>query len=126
MEFATIMRRFGCEVTLVEYLDHILASADGELRDRYAKILAGQGITIQTEIRAVGHRAKGDALAVTLETVANGQRETLIVDRVLVAVGRTPQSENLGLEALREIIVGKHGGEQEQLMIDFGFFRTHQ
>lgn len=76
MEFATIMRRFGCEVTL--------------------------------------------------ETVANGQRETLIVDRVLVAVGRTPQSENLGLEALREIIVGKPGGEQEQLMIDFGFLRTHQ
>lgn len=100
LEFATILRRFGCDVTLVEYMDHILANADGELRERYAEILAGQGITIRTGIRAVGHEPAGDALEVTLETVADGKRETLTVDRVLVAVGRTPQSADLSLDAI--------------------------
>ena len=100
LEFATILRRFGCEVTLVEYMDHILAGADDEMRDQYAKILAGQGITIRAGIRAVGHEPDGDGLKVTLETVADGERETLTVDRVLVAVGRAPQSAGLGLETI--------------------------
>lgn len=100
LEFATIMQRFGCAVTLVEYLDHILPGADAELRDHYARILADQGITIRTGMRAVSQQPAGNGLEVTLETVAAGERETLGVDRVLVATGRTPQSADLGLDAI--------------------------
>lgn len=99
LEFATIMQRFGCQVTVVEYLDRLLPGGDREAVERYAKLLREQGIDIRTGTRAVEYSHDDDALDVVLESVAEGERETLTVDRILVSVGRTPRSADLGLDA---------------------------
>lgn len=99
LEFATIMQRFGCQVTVVEYLDQLLPAGDQEAVTRYAKLLSEQGIELRTGMRAVNYSQTGDALDVVLESVAGGERETLTVDRILVSVGRAPRSQGLGLEA---------------------------
>jgi len=97
LEFASIYNRFGAHVTLVEAMDQILPGADGEVVAALARSLRSQGIDIRTGTRAVDMDRDGDALTVRLRT-HSGVEERLQADRVLVAVGRRPRSDDLGLE----------------------------
>jgi dihydrolipoamide dehydrogenase len=98
MEFAHIMSSFGVRVTLVEMLDRILPLEDAEAAEVLRRSFRARGIEIMTGTKAVGKRHEGNALAVRLEAKDGGSKE-LVTDNVLVAVGRRPNTEGIGLEA---------------------------
>jgi dihydrolipoamide dehydrogenase len=96
-EFADIFNAFGTQVTLLEVLPRILPVEDAEMSDVVAKAFRKRGIAVhpgaQIQSAAVG---KGGA---TIKVTVGGKAETLVVERVLVATGRAPNVEGIGLEA---------------------------
>ncbi len=99
LELGSVWRRLGAQVTVVEYLDRILPGMDGEVAKQFQRMLEKQGVTflLSSKVTAV-EKAKAGA-SVTFEPVAGGAATTLAADVVLVATGRRPYTEGLGLEA---------------------------
>ena len=96
-EFADIFAAFGTEVTLLEALPRILPIEDAEMSDAVAKAFKKRGIAVFANARIQGAKVAADGVSITFE--AGGKTETLKVDVVLVAAGRAPNTEGLGLEA---------------------------
>jgi dihydrolipoamide dehydrogenase len=96
-EFAYVMNAFGVQVHLVEMLPQVLPLEDSETAAVLAKDLAKRGVTIAVDTKAVAMAPRGADLEVTLEG-KDGKRSTVAVEKILVAVGRAPNTENLGLE----------------------------
>jgi dihydrolipoamide dehydrogenase len=99
LELGSVWRRLGAQVTIVEFLDHILPGIDGEVARQFHRMLQKQGIAfkLSSKVTAIDKSAK--TLKVTVEPAAGGPAETIDADVVLVAIGRVPFSEGLGLEA---------------------------
>ncbi|MFL1461025.1 dihydrolipoyl dehydrogenase [Roseococcus sp. DSY-14] len=100
LELGSVWRRLGAEVTVVEFLDAILPGMDGEVRKQFERVLAKQGIKFRLKTKVTGATADEAGVDLTLEPAAGGTAETLRADVVLVAIGRRPYVEGLGLEAL--------------------------
>ena len=101
LELGSVWRRLGAEVTIVEFLDHILPGIDAEVGKQFHRILQKQGIAVRLSSKVAGVDASGKTLKVKVEPAAGGgAAETLEADIVLVAVGRIPYTEGLGLEAV--------------------------
>ena len=100
LELGSVWRRLGVEVTIVEFLDHILPGIDTEIAKQFHRILQKQGIAVRLSSKVIGVDSSGKVLKVKVEPVAGGAAETLEADVVLVAIGRVPYTEGLGLEAL--------------------------
>lgn len=103
LELGSVWQRLGAKVTVVEFLDRILPGMDKEIADEAQKIFEKQGIEFKLKHRVLGARAKGGQCEIEFDA-----QDKLKCDRVLVAVGRMPNSEGLGLEAL-EIKRDKRG-----------------
>jgi dihydrolipoamide dehydrogenase len=99
MELGSVWRRLGAEVTVVEFLDHILPGIDSEVARQFQRIQQRQGIAFKLSSKVTGVDASGKLLKVKVEPVEGGAAETIEADVVLVAIGRVPYSEGLGLEA---------------------------
>jgi dihydrolipoamide dehydrogenase len=97
LEFADVYAALGSEVTVVELLDRIAPLADPDASKALHKALAKRGITIKTGTKAVS-QTKTDAGTEVVVEAKDGSRETIVVDKLLVAVGRTPNGKDLGLE----------------------------
>ncbi|HXM19389.1 MAG TPA: dihydrolipoyl dehydrogenase [Candidatus Tumulicola sp.] len=97
LEFATIYRRLGAEVTVVEMLDRALADTDLEISTLLLRILKKQGINVHLKTKAAGVEVVGSRARVKLEGEINEARE---YDKVLVAVGRRPRTGDLRPESL--------------------------
>ncbi|MBN1578976.1 MAG: dihydrolipoyl dehydrogenase [Chitinispirillaceae bacterium] len=97
IEFAHIMNSFGVTVNLVEMLDRILPLEDDEVTELLRKLLVKRGVTISTSTKAMSMTATGSGADVLLEDAA-GKRQTIAVDNILVVTGRTPNTDNIGLE----------------------------
>ena len=97
LELGSVWRRLGAEVTVVEYLDQLLPGMDGDLRKEAAKIFKKQGFVLKLSTKVTGVSVKGGKATVTIEPSAGGAAETLEADRVLVAIGRRPNTEGLDL-----------------------------
>jgi len=97
MEFASAFSRFGSKVTVLEMLPRVVPVEDEEVSKEMEKVFKRQGIRCETgaKVENVRRNAQSVSLSVTL---ANGSREELEFDKLLVAVGRKPNTENLGLE----------------------------
>ena len=97
VEFAYIMRNYGVEVTMVEFLDRVLPLEDPDVSAELAKIYKKMGIKIMTGARvdALAETAAGVQVTVT---DADGQQQQLVADRVLQAIGFQPRTEGYGLE----------------------------
>jgi dihydrolipoamide dehydrogenase len=93
LEMGTVWRRLGSQVTVLEYLDRILPGMDGETAADALKIFKKQGLNFQLGCKVTGVKVVKKQCEVTIE----GQ-ETIRCDRVLMAVGRKPNTEGLGLE----------------------------
>lgn len=93
LELGSVWRRLGSEVTVLEYLPRILPGMDSDLAAEMQKILARQGFRFVLGARVIGTTVAGQEVRVDIE----GQ-EPVVADRVLVATGRVPNTEGLGLE----------------------------
>jgi dihydrolipoamide dehydrogenase len=101
LELGSVWRRLGADVTIVEFLDHILPGIDSEVAKQFHRILQKQGIAVRLSSKVSGVDASGKVLKVKVEPAAGGgAAETLDADVVLVAIGRVPYTDGLGLEAL--------------------------
>jgi dihydrolipoamide dehydrogenase len=100
LELGSVWRRLGSEVTVVEMLDRIAPGLDGEVAKQFQRSLEKQGIAFKLGTKVLGVETTGNACKVTLEPASGGAQETLDCDVVLVAVGRVPRTEGLGLAEL--------------------------
>ena len=99
MELGSVWRRLGAQVTVVEFLDHILSGIDGEVARNFHRLQEKQGIAFLLSSKVTGIDTSGKTLKVKVEPAAGGAAETLEADIVLVAIGRVPYTDGLGLEA---------------------------
>ncbi|MBO0663500.1 dihydrolipoyl dehydrogenase [Jiella sp. MQZ9-1] len=99
LELGSVWARLGAQVTVVEYLDKILGPMDGEVSTAFQKLLAKQGLSFKLGAKVTGVDKAETGAKVTFEPVKGGEAETLEADVVLVATGRKPYTEGLGLEA---------------------------
>jgi dihydrolipoamide dehydrogenase len=100
LELGSVWRRLGSEVTVVEMLDRIAPGLDGEVAKQFQRSLEKQGIVFKLGTKVLGVETTGNACKVTLEPASGGAQETRDCDVVLVAVGRVPRTEGLGLAEL--------------------------
>ncbi len=98
MEFATIYRAYGAEVTVIEMLPHLLPREDEEVSVEFEKAVKKAGINFRTGAKVESATQSGGK--VKLQVSANGAAEKIEAQKVLVAIGVQPNVENLGLEKL--------------------------
>ncbi|HEU4475980.1 MAG TPA: dihydrolipoyl dehydrogenase [Methyloceanibacter sp.] len=97
LELGSVWSRLGSEVTVVEMLDRVAPGLDGEVAKQLQRTLAKQGLAFKLGTKVVSVDGNGKTLKLTLEPAKGGKQETLECDVVLVAVGRVPNTEGLGL-----------------------------
>jgi dihydrolipoamide dehydrogenase len=100
VEFASIFNRFGSKVTLIEMLPRIVPVEDEEISKELDKHFRKTGIRVETGAKAENIRKNASSVSLTA-TLANGNREEMEFDKLLIAVGRKPNTENVGLENTR-------------------------
>jgi len=100
LELGSVWRRLGAEVTVVEFLDRILPGIDTEVARQLQRILEKQGISFKLASKVAAIDSSGAVLKATIEPAAGGAASAIEADVVLVAIGRVPYTENLGLEAI--------------------------
>jgi len=98
LELGSVWSRLGAEVTVIEFLDHILPGMDGDLSKQMKRTLTKQGITFKLSTKVTGAKGGKGGVTLTAEPVAGGKKEKIKADVVLVAIGRRPYTENLGLK----------------------------
>jgi dihydrolipoamide dehydrogenase len=97
LELGSVWRRLGAQVTVVEFLDGILPGMDGEVRRQAQRLLERQGMTFKLSSKVTAVDASGKRLKATVEPAKGGAAEAIEADIVLVAIGRVPYTEGLGL-----------------------------
>jgi dihydrolipoamide dehydrogenase len=116
LELGSVWRRLGSQVGVVEFLDRVLPGIDGEVGRTVQRILAKQGMTFKLSSKVTSVNRNGAGHRVTIEP-ANGEGEATQIDTdvVLVAIGRAPYTNGLGLESLgvkldnrRRVVVDEH------------------
>jgi len=100
LELGSVWRRLGAEVTVVEFLDVILPGMDAEVSKQMQRILNKQGLNFKMATKVTGAKAIRGGVNLTMEPRDGGKGETMKADVVLVAIGRRPYTEGLGLEAV--------------------------
>lgn len=111
LELGSVWKRLGARVTVLEYLPRILPGMDDEIAKEALKIFTKQGLEFKLGAKVTSAKIKGKKAVVEVE----GQ-EALEADRVLVAVGRKPNTEGLGLQN-----VGVALDERGRIVIDEHF-----
>ena len=97
LELGSVWRRIGAQVTVVEFLDRILPGMDSEVARQSQRLFEKQGITFKLGSKVSAVDASGKKLKVKVEPAKGGDAETIEADVVLVAIGRVPFTEGLGL-----------------------------
>lgn len=99
LELGSVWARLGAKVEVVEFLDHLIPGSDAEIAKQFQKILQKQGITFQLSTKVTQAKVNKESVTVTLEPAQGGEAKKARYDVVLVAVGRRPYTDGLGLEA---------------------------
>jgi dihydrolipoamide dehydrogenase len=97
LELGSVWKRLGSEVTVIEMLDRIALGLDSEIAKAFQRILAKQGIAFRLSTKVASVEATNGGLKLMLEPASGGVKEALEADVVLMAVGRVPNMEGLGL-----------------------------
>lgn len=98
LEMGCVWARLGSEVTVIEYLDRILPGTDNEIAKEAQRTFKKQGLTFKLGTKVTGVEKLKTKLKLTMEPAKGGDAESLDADIVIVAVGRRPYTEGLGLE----------------------------
>ncbi|WP_298721771.1 dihydrolipoyl dehydrogenase [uncultured Ferrovibrio sp.] len=99
LELGSVWSRLGAEVTVVEFLDRILPTNDGEVSKQMQRILSKQGMKFKLSTKVASAKAGKSGVTLTMEPAAGGAAEEMTADIVLVSIGRRPYADALGLEA---------------------------
>jgi len=108
LELGSVWRRLGARVTVVEYLDRILPTNDGEVSKQFQRILKKQGVEFKLSSKVTGAKKLKSKVEISVEPAKGGGAEVIEADAVLVAIGRRPHTDGLGLEAAG-VKTDKHG-----------------
>ena len=100
LEMGSVWSRLGSDVTVVEYLDHILPGTDGEVSKQAKKIFEKQGLKFRLGTKVTGIEKLKTKLKVSVEPAKGGDSEVVEADVVIVAIGRKPYTDGLGLETV--------------------------
>lgn len=98
LEMGCVWKRLGAEVTVIEYLDNIMAGMDKDLAKQTEKVLAKQGLVFKLGSKVTSAKKDAKGVTLTVEPAKGGDKETLKADVVLVCVGRKPYTDGLGLD----------------------------
>jgi dihydrolipoamide dehydrogenase len=113
LELGSVWQRLGAKVTVVEVLDHVVPNMDRELGTALQRVLARSGIEFKLSTKVAGVREGREGLTLELE---GAEQQNLAADVVLVAIGRRPYTDGLGLEAVG-VALDEHG----HVAVDDGF-----
>ena len=97
LELGSVWARLGAKVTVVEYLDAILGGMDGDVAKQFQRMLAKQGMEFKLGSKVTGVARAKKGVSVTFEAVKGGAAETIAADVALIATGRKPYTDGLGL-----------------------------
>jgi dihydrolipoamide dehydrogenase len=100
LELGSVWHRLGAKVTVVEYLDRVLPTNDGEISKQAQRIFEKQGLEFKLATKVTGAKLGKKDVTLSLEPAAGGEAAELKADVVLVAIGRRPYTTNLGLETV--------------------------
>lgn len=100
IELGSVWRRLGAKVTVVEFLDQILAGMDGEVSKQMLRILKKQGLEFKLSSKVAGADITDAGVSLTIEPAAGGEAESIEAEVVLVSIGRRPYVEGLGLDTV--------------------------
>jgi len=98
LEMGSVWGRVGAKITCVELMDRLIPNMDSELAKELRKALEGQGFTFRLNMKVTGARMKEQQVTVTLQSPEGKDHEQITGSHVLVAVGRRPYTDDLGLE----------------------------
>jgi dihydrolipoamide dehydrogenase len=119
LELGSVWRRLGSQVTVVEFLDRVLPGMDGEVGRQFQRLLEKQGIAFHLSSKVTTVDSSGPTLKAQVEPAAGGTAQTMEADVILVAIGRVPYTEGLGLET-----VGVQKDNRGRVVVD-QHFATH-
>ena len=108
LELGSVWKRLGSKVTVIEFLPRIVPMADHEMGDLLKKSLTKQGLEFHLETKVTGASVRGDGATVQAEK-KDGEKLSIDCTRVLVAVGRRPFTEGLGLSEVGVAVDAKTG-----------------
>ncbi len=100
LELGSVWSRLGAKVTVVEFLDRILPGMDAEIAKQTQRVLKKQGLDFKLGMKVTGGKVNKSGVTLSVEPVKGGEAQELAASVVLVAIGRRPFTEGLGLEAL--------------------------
>jgi dihydrolipoamide dehydrogenase len=100
LELGSVWRRLGAKVTVVEFLDGVLPGMDDEVRRQAQRLFEKQGMAFKLSSKVTAVDTSGRRLKATVEPAKGGAPETIEADVVLVAIGRVPYTDRLGLKEL--------------------------
>ena len=112
VEFGSIFKSFGSEITIVEYLPRLVPNEDEDMSQELARVFRKRGIETHTGAKVEKVEKTSEGVKVTF-TTADGKQVVKDAEKVLVAVGRTPRTANIGLEATK-------------VEVERGFIRTDE
>jgi dihydrolipoamide dehydrogenase len=112
VEFASIFKRFGTDVTVIEMLPRVVPVEDEDISKELERNFRKQGIRVETGARAENIQKTGKGVKLTL-TTKDGKQEQLEAEKLLVAVGRKPNTEKIGIE-------------NTKIELDRGFIKVNQ
>ncbi len=119
LEMGSVWQRLGAKVTVVEFLDRIMPGMDGEVSKQMQRILQKQGMAFELSTKVTAAKVTAKGVTLTVEPAAGGEAKTIETDIVLVAVGRRPFTDALGLKD-----AGVALDEKGRVAID-GHFQTN-
>ncbi|MBI5111172.1 dihydrolipoyl dehydrogenase [Rhodoplanes serenus] len=100
LELGSVWRRLGAEVEVVEFLDRIVPGIDLDVARQFQRILQKQGFAFRLSTKVTGIDTSGSRLKATVEPAAGGEAATIECDVALIAIGRVPYTDGLGLDAV--------------------------
>ncbi len=116
LELGSVWRRLGAEVSVVEYMDRITPEMDQEVSRQFQRILTKQGMKFMLGHKVTGVETTTRSARVTIEPSKGGEHQTLSAGRALIAIGRQPSTDGLGLEDL-----GVRLDNRGRVMVDENF-----
>jgi dihydrolipoamide dehydrogenase len=108
LELGSVWRRLGAEVTVIEFLDRIVPGIDTEVATAFQRVLAKQGLNFKLGTKVTSAVVGENGVTLTAEPSKGGAAATIEADIVLLAIGRRPYTEGLGLEAAGVALDERH------------------